>query len=224
MDDLINELDNIEFSITNLINSLENESKIIRTKNKFDLVLNELKNIKLIEGESPRELNKPGETNILSSRYYSSLGFRNELSSSLLYIEPNKWMGQYKEELAMIKASSYYDVYSESTNEVFLTLPIHDIYITPTNEIYLIAQKPNCYEIRKKLKEYRSLPKRKQNHILNVKSGKCSCKNYKKYKICKHYYLVKEERMILRKYLTLVLIEKIGKPLALQISTSCNLY
>lgn len=230
MDSLIDELNDIELSITNMINSIENESQIIRTKNKFDLVLNELKNVKLVEGEIPREVVvnemrlQPVDSNKMCSRYYSFLGFKNELSSSLLYIEPDKWMGPYKEELTLVKASAYYDLYSESTNEVFLTLPIHDIYLSVTKELYFIAQKPNCYEIRKKLKEYRSLPRRKQNHIINIKSGKCSCFSYKKFKFCKHYYIAKNERTLLRNYLTLVLMDKIGKPLALQISSSCNLY
>ena len=185
---------------------------------KFKQVLEELKNIRIIQGSSGR--NRFSQHNLaqvdskyfnngccISSIMYSYHCFRNELNNSFYKEEePNKCYCKSNRNVQIMTAEKYKE---RTIVRNFHALRMADIvgYIYDEYKTlhYLIDYKKSQLNT-----DYAHLKPHKSRYILNIATNKCSCPGYLFHKCCKHSKIAREERRKIEYYTYLVLSRKIG--------------
>ena len=213
----------------NYIKELSNEQQIIH--NKMGLTRNEIKNIIAIKGKTPR---------IITNTYYSSLrnvntftsvdmacsGGRNQLASSLYYIEPtDRWIGPQYKACRMISEEDYYEKQKLNAYRfTFINAEVLDTFTSPTGSKHIILDNTPLSHFYFDVKKGNMMKRRKPIYRIHMFNEKCSCPGYKYNKHCKHSLIAKEKRTELRKQFLLILVSKFGLTIALQISNQVSLY
>lgn len=149
--------------------------------------MEEIKNFVVFEGTADF---KPFYTNsnstVLTTDITVNLGIPNQYSKDFEVFEPNKFYGRDMNLLHIVGTTEMLD----RDESVFVNMPpkiawfgqIID-FMRFTNDGCYVATYTNLEEM---VDERKNLPKRKAFHILNKKTGKCTCYDFRKTGYCKH--------------------------------------
>lgn len=213
----------------NYIKELSNEQRIIH--NKMGLTRNEIKNIIAVKGKTPRVIfnthfGEARNVNCFSSVDMACSGGRNQLASSLYYIEPtNRWTGPHYKACRMISEEEYFEKQkSNAYRFTYTNSEILDTFTSPIGSKHLILDNTPLSHFYFDTKKGDMMKRRKPIYRIHMFNNKCSCPGYKYNKHCKHSLIAKEKRTELRKQFLLILISKFGSTIAFQISNQVNLY
>ena len=213
----------------NYIKNLSKEQQIIH--NKLSLSRNEIKNIIAVKGKKSRvifdtKFDAMRDVNCFSSVDMACSGGKNQLASSLYYIEPiDRWIGPQYKRCRMISEEEYFEQQKSNYYRfTYINAEVLDTFTSPTGSNYIIMDNTPLSHFYFDINKGDMMKRRKPIYRIHMFSNKCSCPGYKYNKKCKHSLLAKEKRTELRKQFLPILVSKFGLTIAFQISNQVNLY
>ena len=193
----------------------------------FSLVLDEIKNIKIIQGETLR--NKYNLFDLvfndrfnLNSATYAFFGVKNTLCTDFFKIEPPNKNYCVKGKHLKAMLASEYKIAAMGINGLAIKLAdIVGFYIDEFSRLFYIL---NLKTFERSYHRFCRLKGAKSFYILNIKTKKCSCLGYKYHGNCKHQYQAEQEQEQIKLRTQIILKEKLGNEIAQQIGFEMDIF